>query len=142
LHPDSPTPPYMYNPPPQKKRRIWLWVLIPVVLFAVVCLGGIAVVTAIGNEMANQEKAKTAAVKIKRCENRQLGVEIRYTINNDTGYAQNYRVQFEVKDGNGERLADAYAIHNNLAAGQSLEETAHTLKKAPDTFTCSIVKVD
>lgn len=131
-------------PPPQvRKNRTWLWILIGVgsALVIACCIGTLFIVDTAAREVDEKENAKANAVKITECKAGDIGTNIHYTVTNATEDMQSYWIQFEVKDSSGRRLAETHGIHNNVAAGQKLDDIASTLTKTPPGATCSIVKI-
>ncbi|MFJ3203763.1 FxLYD domain-containing protein [Streptomyces sp. NPDC086989] len=82
-------------------------------------------------------------VQIKTCEvDPSLGwAKAGLTITNRSSKTSNYMVQVEFVDASGTRLGDALAATNNLAPGQSAQNTAQGLDQIKSKITCKVTKV-
>lgn len=82
-------------------------------------------------------------VHIKTCEvDAGMGwAKANLTITNRSPKTSNYMIQVEFVDASGTRLGEAIAATNNLAPGQSAQETAQGLDQIKNKVTCKVTKV-
>ena len=88
------------------------------------------------------DKPKPTA-QITSCENDDFGYpHAKVTITNTTSEQKTINVQVAFTALDGTRLADGYAMVNNLAPGQKAAEEAMGLKQVKGKYTCTVINVD
>jgi hypothetical protein len=129
-----------------RKRRVWPWVLVAVVLVLGCGVGGLVLVGAGGKAVVDtvndQATARAAEIKITSCTGPdEFGmVTVKYTIHNGSDQVQSYLPQFDLGDGKGMVYGQAADIVNNLAAGKDYKGSAANVVQAPKgaKIVCSV----
>ena len=129
--------------PPQKKRRIWLWVLVG---FFVLLGGCGALVVLAADEVADEiERQDAEALTQVTC--RVIGadflsdVEFELTADNTTSGRSDFFIEVELLAADGSFLGDGTGSLTNIPAGQQLTDTGFTTVDFQDGVTCNVIDV-
>ena len=137
-------PPPSLQPPHAghaKRRRIWPWVLVGVILAA--CLGGgglLLMAGAFTSAVQQSESGRMEDVKITSCERTVIdSAEVRYEVKNSSPNARDYFLEFELVDKNGTRLGTANGIEQGVEPGVTAKGTAVGMLTGNEPFSCRLV---
>lgn len=135
---------------PRKSRKgLWIGLAIGgVVLIMLTCLGACALFAKgadeVGNQIEREKQAKAASVQITKCKKNVIGgMDIEFSVKNDTDKPQSYWLQFEVINKAGERVGEAHGILNDVGPGVTAKSQTVTLEDVGNTdgATCRLVDV-
>lgn len=124
-----------YYPQPPKKRKVWLWVGLAVVVMIALCgVGSIVLagagVSKVAHDVHATATARASDVTITDCSMDPNGLsEIGYKIHNSSSTTQSYVPQFNIESSDGTVFGEAADFVNNLAPGKDY------MGKATGTFT-------
>lgn len=130
------------NQPLRRKRRVWPWILLVVLL---VCGGGsVLAITAIGGgaKVIQQETASRAAdITVTGCTKTIIStVEVSYTLTNSATVSRTYLPEFRLQTADGTIVGQAADVTPEVPAGSTYKGKAvGTIDDAAKKFTCKLV---
>lgn len=133
---------------PAKKRRVWPWILLGVL---VVLVGGCGlIIFAIDEAVDDLEEQDRRALEQTTCAVTGVDfvddLELEITVTNTTSERSSYFIEYEILDADGTFLGDGFASITNVPPGSEFTEDVVTFVDAPSDgisgLSCAPIDVD